>query len=389
MGGDYSRVRFQPGKHFAAVLLQQGRVQTDSDWNEAEAIRDYRQRMLVRDLLGPCAFVADGFALTADGDWLTISAGHAWIDGLLCEVAADTDADAQPDLPSVRLPTAAGSYVGYIEVWQRDVSAVEDETLVEPALGGPDTSTRLVTVAQLRLARVPGDVRRSRPDWTIPADTTDATLAVGAGYVGTENRLYRVEIHDGGEGGESTFKWSRDNGSTTAAVRSLTPTEVVLAKSNEPEFRRGHRLEVTDRVTALDRRPGWFVRVEDAAGDRLVVVSLGEPFPRDLVAPIVRRWDGGPIPVRPGGGPIDLGDGVEVSFEGSRFRTGDYWLFAARTADGSVTWPDATPAAEAQPPHGIEVHRYPLAALRRDKGGWTVVRDLRQRSDTGHSYREA
>ena len=109
MGGDYSRVRFQPGKHFAAVLLQQGRVLTDSDWNEAEAIRDHWQRTLVRDLFGPCAFVGDGFALGADGERLTIAAGHAWIEGLLCELAADTDAGVQPDLPSIRLPTVAGS----------------------------------------------------------------------------------------------------------------------------------------------------------------------------------------------------------------------------------------------------------------------------------------
>ena len=110
MGGDYSRLRFQPGKRFAGVLLQQGRVLTDSDWNEAEAIRDHRQRTLVRDLFGPCTFVGDGFALSADGDRLTIGAGHAWIDGLLCELANDTDAGRVQDLPT-RLPTDAGSYL--------------------------------------------------------------------------------------------------------------------------------------------------------------------------------------------------------------------------------------------------------------------------------------
>ena len=289
---------------------------------------------------------------------------------MLCEVETDTDVDAPPE---------PGSYVGYLEVWQREVSATEDESLLEPALGGADTSTRLVTVSQVRLARVAGDVRRREPDWAVPTDTSDATLAVGGGYVGTDNRLYRVEIHDGGDGGESTFKWSRDNGSTTAAVRSSTPTEIVLAKSNEPEFSRGDHLEVTDRVTTLNRCPGWFVRVEDVQGERLAIQPVGEPPRRDLVNPIVRRWDAAPLPVRPGGGPIDLGDGLEVRFEGSTFRSGDYWLIAARVADGSVTWPDATPAAEPQPPHGVEVHRCAIAALRRGKAGWSVIRDLRER----------
>ncbi len=385
MGGDYSRLRFQPGKRFAGVLLQQGRVLTDSDWNEAEAIRDHRQRTLIRDLFGPCAFVGDGFALSADGERLTIGAGHAWIDGLLCELATDTDAGVQPDLPPTRLPTDAGSYLAYLDVWQREVTATEDETLRDPALGGPDTTVRLVTVAQVRFHRVPGDVRRRQPDWEVPTETTDATLAVRGRYQGLDNRLYRIEIHDGGD--EPTFKWSRDNGSTTAAVRSATATEVVLAKSNEPEFREGDHLEVVDRVTILERRPGWFVRVERTDGDRLAVSPLAEPAPDDLLDPIVRRWDDRPIPARPGGpGPITLDAGLEVHFEGSRFRSGDYWLIAARTADGSVTWPDASAAAERQPPHGVEVHRWPVAALRRDKTGWTVLRDLRaQRADSPKS----
>jgi hypothetical protein len=33
MSGDYSRVRFDPKKHFSGVLMQQGRVQLDADWN--------------------------------------------------------------------------------------------------------------------------------------------------------------------------------------------------------------------------------------------------------------------------------------------------------------------------------------------------------------------
>ena len=34
MSGDYSRWSFDPRRHFGAVLMQQGRVQTDADWNE-------------------------------------------------------------------------------------------------------------------------------------------------------------------------------------------------------------------------------------------------------------------------------------------------------------------------------------------------------------------
>ena len=157
----------------------------------------------------------------------------------------------------------------------------------------------------------------------------------------------------------------------------MTPSEIVLARSNDLPFSEGDLLEVIDRCSVFERRPGWFVRVERADGDRLAMAPLGDPPRDDLIDPMVRRWDAEPHPVRPGDGAIALGDGVEVKFEGSRFRSGDYWLIAARMADASLTWPDATPAADPQPPHGIEVHRCPLAAVRRDDAGWTVLRDLR------------
>ena len=377
MGGDFSRVRFQPGKHFAAVLLQQGRVQLDSDANEAESIREHRERTLVRDLLGPAAFVGDGFAMSAEGDRLTIGAGHAWIDGLLCELATDTDAAAQPDLPSTRPPDENGLHLAYLEVWQREVSATEDETLREPALGGPDTTVRVTNVAQVRFERVAGDARRRKADWSIPSDSTDATLAVRGRYAGTENQLYRIDIHDGGD--RPTFKWSRNNGWTTAAVTTWTPTELVLVPGHEPPFAPGNILEVIDRVAILERRPGQFVTVQSVDGDRLAITSSGEPLPADLIDPLARCWDGGdpaPIVAEPDH-PIELEAGLDLQFGGSTMRSGDYWLIAARTSDGSVTWPDATEAAEPQPPHGICIERCALALLRRDNGSWTVLRDLR------------
>ena len=34
MTGDYTRFSFDPRKRYSGVLMQQGRVQLDSDWNE-------------------------------------------------------------------------------------------------------------------------------------------------------------------------------------------------------------------------------------------------------------------------------------------------------------------------------------------------------------------
>ena len=42
MSGDYSRVRFDPKNDFSGVLMQQGRVQLDADWNELVELLDRR-----------------------------------------------------------------------------------------------------------------------------------------------------------------------------------------------------------------------------------------------------------------------------------------------------------------------------------------------------------
>ena len=36
--GDITRDTFDPSKHFSRVLMQQGRVQLDADWNEQISI---------------------------------------------------------------------------------------------------------------------------------------------------------------------------------------------------------------------------------------------------------------------------------------------------------------------------------------------------------------
>ena len=64
---------------------------------------------------------------------------------------------AQPDLrptgPSL-LPATDGLYVAYLEAWERHITALEDETIKETALGGPDTTTRTKTVWQVRMLAV-------------------------------------------------------------------------------------------------------------------------------------------------------------------------------------------------------------------------------------------
>ena len=70
MKGDFSRDSFDASRHVYRVLMQQGRVQLDADWNEQAAVVLHRLETIVRDAFGPCAGPDDdcGFTIYSLGD---------------------------------------------------------------------------------------------------------------------------------------------------------------------------------------------------------------------------------------------------------------------------------------------------------------------------------
>ncbi len=117
MKADFTRNTFSPLKHFTRVLMQQGRVQLDADWNEQTAILLRYLQALAADLIGAHGGPAEnlGFQISAlttgtpqkpvPNDF-HIGVGHYYVDGILCE--ADTIITytymTQPDYP---VPTDA------------------------------------------------------------------------------------------------------------------------------------------------------------------------------------------------------------------------------------------------------------------------------------------
>jgi Family of unknown function (DUF6519) len=55
MKGDFSRDSFDASRHVYRVLMQQGRLQLDADWNEQAAVVLHRLETVVRDAFGPFA----------------------------------------------------------------------------------------------------------------------------------------------------------------------------------------------------------------------------------------------------------------------------------------------------------------------------------------------
>ena len=172
MKGDFARVTFDPTRHYSQVLQQQGRVLLDADWNEQGHIQLHLLHTLIRDLVGPCWAVGNGFDLIrsstdANGaakplpltDW-QLAPGHFYVDGILCENDAWVTLSAQPNRPTLDygiggatsgFENPPASYALYLDVWERHVSAVEAPAIDDAALNGVDTCSRAEVVWQLRM----------------------------------------------------------------------------------------------------------------------------------------------------------------------------------------------------------------------------------------------
>jgi hypothetical protein len=87
---DISRDTFNPLKAFTRVVMQQGRLQLDADFNEQVDILLGLTRQLAVDAFGPwwAPAVGDGFRIeSADANGVTIKPGVYYVDGIRVESA--------------------------------------------------------------------------------------------------------------------------------------------------------------------------------------------------------------------------------------------------------------------------------------------------------------
>ena len=429
MKADITRSTFEPAKHYSGVRMQQGRVQLDADLNEHEDILRHRIQTETVDVVGTGApHDSAGFEIYTEGADLMIRKGRYYVDGVMCENDDDVLVTAQPDGPDGNLPDVDGTYISYLDVWTRHITALDDRRIREPALGGPDTATRLQTVWQVRFMDAgptqPGFECLAAPaEWEAlvaprtavlrararPSDDdeTPCVVPAAAGYRRLENQLYRVEIHDPGAPGAATFKWSRDNGSIVASWTDQGLDTLIVDGASRDRylgFAAGNWVELTDDATELGGRPGTMVRLTQVDGDELTFdpATASGPTDRNLFArnPKVRRWDGadGIVPVEipdADEGYIALESGIEVRFEDDAgYRTGDYWLIPARVNEPQIDWPEDPDADDPQvwdprprSPVGIRHSYARLAIVERDGDQWQVVSDCRRIFPAGTDQR--
>lgn len=409
MAADFSRIRNNPLLDFAGVELKQGGVLLDADFNELVAVVDRRLRAAASDILGRArvsSTTPDAFKIAASVGTLSIGKGRLYVDGMLAEchggpsdepmrkqldplLAEPTfpevlSYDTQPFFTPLKLPSAvnppalptSGKHLVYLDVWEREVTHIEQPELVEVAVN-VETSSRKQVVWQVRaLAQDAGNTTCATPDASIPGwidvmapsvarlstgtyepqsnDSDPCELPPTGGYRGLENQTYRIEVHDAGlPGGTATFKWSRDNASVASRVTNIVSAVKLelasLGRDDVLRLRSGDWVEISNDYREQSQRGGDMrrVTVDDAArtieftpalaSDLLPVVANDADYPNHVNLR-VRRWDHqhqvlqldgsgqttlyqdldasnlGAIKVPPAGTTLILENGITVSF---------------------------------------------------------------------------
>jgi hypothetical protein len=197
MRGDFSRLTFKPENNYLRVLMQQGRVHLDADWNEQIDILLHYMQTLAADIIGPYAGPVDHWgyeiivndndidahidALQEEGTIQTqlirdrsrarlrvrlrdllkkakptmiVGKGRYYVDGLLCE---------NHDYYAMSIEAAADKgefdlgkkdhlvYLVYLDAWERHITYQEEEGIREVALEGVDTATRTKVISQVKI----------------------------------------------------------------------------------------------------------------------------------------------------------------------------------------------------------------------------------------------
>lgn len=430
MKGDFSRNTHRPASQYSRVLMQQGRVQIDADWNEQTSILLDYMRALTRDLFGDHAGPAEdcGFRVVTSADKASMTApeiallkkdndvqirrGRYYAGGIPVENAEvmrydeQLGASLEDALPENLLQR---SWLAYLDVWEDYVSADQDARIREVALGRADTCGRarvnwrvrvmidpeadnpLAALERQSLALIKVEARKTEAEESLCSIDPDAR------YRGPENQLYRIEIQNGSEGANPpTFKWSRDNGAITFPVIQSTGSTLKLAHLGRDEatgLAVGDWVELIDDARLAAFGVGQMAQVS-AVDPHEHVVDLKLPEPTSSLRnyseaeaaqlhAILRRWDhrgdaaekGKGVIVAKPGLEIELEDGIIAIFKAGDFRPGDYWYIPARVLTGDVEWESLPGAGGFRPPDGPH-HVYAPLALGKAGGG---VEDLRCR----------
>jgi len=409
MRGDFSIWRDERRQNFNGVLHQQGRVLLDADWNAQTVITNDWEDTAARDIIGagvagvpadaPNSFKIRAAAVAAGGLDLTVSPGRVWADGLLAYLDANADVHRLATYLEPPIATLPGSAPGasgtrdavVLEVWREEINGFQmPELLIEPALGGPDTTERVHTEMAFRLLRLtnPADtcdsiIERLRDNFATkgrltvtldapPPPTGDCPLLAGSGYTGFEHNLYRLEIAKVNTGTAAMFKWSQFGGGLVGRGQLKNSTHTITLSANQQAIINSGLPQFYMEVVNYDSVQGrWNVtygaNVTLGSNGTLTIPSTATgvffgspPGDGNIFFHLWNRID--LISDFDGLTPLPLQDGILLQFDpaaGNNYVAGDYWTFPVRA--GEIT--NVTPLINQKPPEGIHYHRVPLGII--------------------------
>lgn len=450
---DISRESFRRSKNYTGLRQQHGRVINESELNEGSDIAAEELRRAIQDVICSSGTPDDGFrvsiaAAPAVYDF-DLSPGTYYIGGRRYDCYGGTFL-TQPDwiqqehdiaLPA--LPGAARHDFVYLMGWQQEVSATEDSELFERALGGADGAGRRRRMTQVHVetdtaASCIDAMDALFPDSMIDPDTlglvTGAALTIDfdanfveenlcapevqSGYLGAENRTYRVQLT-----APNRFIYGEDNAShlyrVTLASDPGDASQTIVTFQTRP--RDVHCQPLALQAVEILRWTTGLPNGEHLAepiGPLANIVTDYNPEDGTLLIDFdlatldvdwdgaaaedrfffLRVWTGGSGNAQPDHtiadeNPIVMeGTGLTAAFvqngPGDFGMAGDYWVVAARPNAPDVVTPwqlmeDAADTPPPCPPHGPLRHVAPLALISwADDGTGAIVptvHDCRER----------
>ncbi len=430
MRGDFSNWRDERRQNFSGVLQQQGRVLLDADWNAQTALVNDWQDTAGQDIIGAgvAAVPAEqpnGFKISAaahapatDNVQFKVTPGRVWADGLLTQLYGEPDPAANTPVarvatylqPPVQSPAFAVASIAkdvrdaiILEVWREEINGFQlPDILIEPALGGPDTTERSHTACAFRLLRLAaGDtceniVGRLRDDFSKkgklkvslqPTSVSggDCPTVAGGGYTGFEHNLYRVEIADT-DGAQPQFKWSQYGGGLGGRGHFDAASKQVTITANQQAITNSGLSSFYLEAVEYDAARGhWRVTYGAQATLSNDVLTLGaknfgalpaNPKPTDTT--FFRLWNDMALVQDFSNNELPNNVGIIVAFAppaAGNYVPGDYWTFPVRA--GEVSNPEVLVNTEA--PKGVQYHRVPLAVVTwtNNQGAQLPIEDCR------------
>jgi hypothetical protein len=389
MKGDFSDLTFDQRLNYSRVLMQQGHILLDSDWNEGFAILHHQLRNLTVDLLGYHAGVGDSLKVgLAPGRGennqpnVKVLQGHYYVNGLQCISHSDLICSSRANEP-----LQPGRHLVYLDVWEDLVSPLLTRHAASVnGLNTPSLRSKVFFRVDIRAEDVDHPltdaetVNRHWLDWVrdwwqtderarLAARTAppsgDSPVVSAEGYHGLENHLYRIEVH---QADPPVFKWSRDNGTVIYPILHLRDNKAVIEQYEYDlsALAIGDWVELVDDHLKERAAAGPVARVTSIDEDsQVIALESGSSLshtPEFLLHPFLRRWDQ-LLEVKEGKW-LPLEHNIEVRLEpGGYYRTGDYWLIPARTSIQDIVWPTTHDTPEAVTPHGVEHFYAPLGIV--------------------------